>query len=289
MRFFLPFILAASLYAEATFDQVQSMINNHQYKQAVLALTLIDTNHPNSSKVQYTLAQAHAGLGNLSTAQEHFLRAKSLNPKLDFVPSDAVASLEQAITPQTKLIKPVSSGPSWWEYLLVILSFGLLFWIWKLRSKPAPVKPVVDTPTPKPTYSAPAEAHTYSPRPSYTQPQVVPTPTATHTEHHYYHSSDSGISTLGTVAIAAGTAAAVSSMMDDDRSTHSYQPESISSSWDEPTPRSITSSSWNDTSARSTTWDDDTSSSRNSSWSDSSSSSSSWDSSSDYSSSSSSD
>ena len=225
MRFLLPFILAASLYAEATF-----------------------------------------------------------NPKLDFAPSDAVASLEQAITPQTKLIKPVSSDPAWWEYLLVILSFGLVFWLWKLRSKPAPVKPVVDTPTPKPTYSTPAEDRYVSSMTTFAKPSV-PTPTATHTEHHHYHSSDSGISTLGTVAVAAGTAAVVSSMMHDHSSpiiipTHSYQPESISTSWDEPTPRSTISSSWNDTSARSTSWVDDTSSSRGSSWSDSSSLSSSWDSSS---------
>ena len=70
-------LLSICLYAEATFDQVQSMIDKQQYKQAVLALTIISNNHPASSKVQYTLAQAQAGLGNLPAAKEVKDGAKS--------------------------------------------------------------------------------------------------------------------------------------------------------------------------------------------------------------------
>lgn len=68
-------LLSICLYAEATFDQVQSMIDKQQYKQAVLALSVIANNHPNSSKVQFTLAQAQAGLGNLPAAKEALDRA----------------------------------------------------------------------------------------------------------------------------------------------------------------------------------------------------------------------
>ena len=138
-KLLLSLLLIISVYAEPTFDQVQSMIKDQQYKQAILALTIIDNNHPGSSKVQYTLAQANAGLGNLSTAREHLLRAKALNPKLDFVSPDAVTSLEQAIIPQVKLIKPVESGFPWWGYILIILSLGLFLWFWKQTSRQEPL------------------------------------------------------------------------------------------------------------------------------------------------------
>ena len=86
-------LLSICLYAEATFDQVQSMIDKQQYKQAVLALTIISNNHPASSKVQYTLAQAQAGLGNLPAAREALDKAIAINPKLDFVPVKQVEEL----------------------------------------------------------------------------------------------------------------------------------------------------------------------------------------------------
>jgi tetratricopeptide (TPR) repeat protein len=171
-----------SLYAEATFEQVQSMIGSGNYKQAVLALTVIAENHPNSSKVQYTLAQAQAGLGNLPAANAALDKALALNPKLDFVPADQVKQLQQAIQPQVKLIKPVPTGPSTLEYLLVVLSFGIVAYLVyrKYSCKPKPIKPEVKS------YS------TSSYQPSYSRPNGRPT----EVHHHYYDQSRS--SDLGT-------------------------------------------------------------------------------------------
>lgn len=254
-----------SLYAEATFEQVQSMIGSGHYKQAVLALTVIAENHPNSSKVQYTLAQAQAGLGNLPEAKAALDKALALNPKLDFVPADQVKQLQQALQPQVKLIKPVPTGPSTLEYLLVVLSFGIVAYLVyrKYSYKPKPIKPE-------------AKSHsTSSYQPSYSKPTEV---------HHHYYDQPIG-SDLGTTILAsAATAAVVSTLMDDDSHSHrsdateSYRPSTVNSD-------NSVSSSWNDSSSssKSDSWEDSTSTrSANSSWSDSSSSSSSSDSSSSW-------
>ena len=285
-----------SLYAEATFEQVQSMIGSGHYKQAVLALTVIAENHPNSSKVQYTLAQAQAGLGNLPAANTALDKALALNPKLDFVPAEQVKQLQQAIQPQVKLIKPVPTGPSTWEYLLVVLSFGIVaYLVYKKyscnsKSKASVYKPSSTTKADRPeqpiytsrstsTYSrrpddtsSPVMNTTSSYQPSYSRPNEV---------HHHYHDQSRG-SDLGTTILAsAATAAVVSTLMDDDSHSHrsdateSYRPSTVSSD-------NLVSSSWNDssTSSKSDSWEDSTSTrSASSSWSDSSSSSSSssWD------------
>lgn len=254
-----------SLYAEATFEQVQSMIGSGNYKQAVLALTVIAENHPNSSKVQYTLAQAQAGLGNLPAANAALDKALALNPKLDFVPADQVKQLQQAIQPQVKLIKPVPTGPSTWEYLLVVLSFGIVAYLVyrKYSCKPKPIKPEVKS------YS------TSSYQPSYSKPTEA---------HHHYHDQSRGSDLDTTILESAATAAVVSTLMDDDSHSHrsdateSYRPSTVSSG-------NSVSSSWNDStsSSKSDSWEDSTSTrSTSSSWSDSSSSSSSSDSSSSW-------
>lgn len=312
-------LAAATLYAEATFEQVQSMIGSGQYKQAVLALTVIAENHPNSSKVQYTLAQAQAGLGNLPAANAALDKALALNPKLDFVPADQVKQLQQALQPQIKLIKPVPTGrPSTWECLLVVLSFGIVGFIVyrKFSDCPAPVQTTTRKhpgygfttrekgPETRTTYSrrpddtsSPVMNQTSSYQPSYSRPNGRPSEV-----HHHYHDQSRG-SDLGTTILAsAATAAVVSSLMDDDShshrsdSTEPYRPSDVSSAsytfrsedslaFDRDKP---ISSSWNDsTPSRDTSWEDTPSTpSRSTSWDDSSSSSSSW---SDSSSSSSSD
>ena len=123
-------LLSICLYAEATFDQVQSMIDKQQYKQAVLALTIISNNHPASSKVQYTLAQANAGLGNLPAAKEALDRAIALNPKLDFVSASQVNELSSIIN-APRIIKPVESESHWFIWLLSItgVSFVIAYFI----------------------------------------------------------------------------------------------------------------------------------------------------------------
>lgn len=289
-------LLSICLYAEATFDQVQSMIDKQQYKQAVLALTIISNNHPASSKVQYTLAQANAELGNLPAAKEALDRAIALNPKLDFVSDSQVNELSSIIN-APRIIKPVEPESHWFIWLLSItgISFVIAYFI-KQNNKSSKLS----TPDVKPsTKYSPSSEHTSTAKPapvnptngrSYSEPpkeapsrtvynrtsSYEPTRTSRPAEVHHHHSASKS-DVLTTVATAGLTAAAVSYIMDDDKSeqpTHSYQPEPISSSWDDD---SSTSSTWDSPSkSTSSSWNNDSSSSSDS-WSDSSSSSdSSW-------------
>ena len=134
------FSLVLALFAEPSFQDVQSMIANQQFKQAKLALTAITTNHPNSSKVYYTLAQANAGLGDLPAARDALDRAKALNPKLDFATSSQLADLEQAITPQAHLVTPIESSNIWWIFVAStpIGIFGYLIYLSFRKPKPTP-------------------------------------------------------------------------------------------------------------------------------------------------------
>lgn len=301
-------LLSICLYAEATFDQVQSMIDKQQYKQAVLALTIISNNHPASSKVQYTLAQANAGLGNLPAAKEALDRAIALNPKLDFVSASQVNELSSIIN-APRVIKPVEPESHWFIWLLSItgVSFVVAYFFKhnnkssKLSTpdikpstkyspssnksvnkydgfdpvpdkftKPAPVKPTNGRSYSEPPKEAPSKP-VYNRTSSY-----EPTRTSRPAEVHHHH-SDSKSDVFTTLATAGLTAAAVSYMMDDndkpEQPTHSYQPEPISSSWNDD---SSTSSTWDSPSeSTSSSWKDDSSSSSDS-WSDSSSSSDSW-------------
>lgn len=282
-------LLSICLYAEATFDQVQSMIDKQQYKQAVLALTIIANNHPASSKVQYTLAQAQAGLGNLPLAKEALDRAIAINPKLDFVPAKQVEELSKTIN-AVRVIKRVEESTNWtlWILLMVGTSFVVAFF---LRSKPKPEAPKPDskyepTPAPKPyspnsgtakadpvifeSYTAPTPGFAKSYDSRYNRPTEV---------HHHHTTNNNGSDVLTTMAVAGVTAAAVSMALDnDDRPTHSYQPEPVvSDSWQDRYTSKSTSSTWeDDSSSKSDSWSDSASSSN--SWSNSSSdSSSSWD------------
>ena len=282
-------LLSICLYAEATFDQVQSMIDKQQYKQAVLALTIIANNHPTSSKVQYTLAQAQAGLGNLPAAKEALDRAIALNPKLDFVLPSQVNELSSIIN-APRIIKPVEPESHWFIWLLSITGVSLVI-AYFIRNNNKSSK--LSTPDIKPSTK-------YSPSPSksadfvtpvnstysrsYSEPSkpitpsYEPTRTSRPTEVHHHH-SNSKSDVFTTLATAGLTAAAVSYIMDDDKPeqpTHSYQPEPISSSWDDDSSSSDSSSTWdNPTESTSSSWNDDSSNSSDS-WSDSSSNDSSW-------------
>ena len=265
------------------------MIDKQQYKQAVLALTIIANNHPASSKVQYTLAQAQAGLGNLPLAKEALDRAIAINPKLDFVPAKQVEELSKTIN-TVRVIKRVEESTNWtlWILLMVGTSFVVAFF---LRSKPKPEAPKPDskyepTPAPKPyspnsgtakadpvifeSYTAPTPGFAKSYDSRYNRPTEV---------HHHHTTNNNGSDVLTTMAVAGVTAAAVSMALDnDDRPTHSYQPEPVvSDSWQYRYASESTSSTWeDDSSSKSDSWSDSASSSNT--WSDSSSdSSSSWD------------
>ena len=295
-------LLSICLYAEATFDQVQSMIDKQQYKQAVLALTIISNNHPASSKVQYTLAQANAGLGNLPAAKEALDRAIALNPKLDFVSASQVNELSSIIN-APRVIKPVEPESHWFIWLFGSACVSFLFFQFMSKRKKSsklstpdikpstkyspksnkstdtiyndePIKPAPVNPTNSRSYSeSPKEAPS---RPVYNRTSSYePVRTSRPAEVHHHHSTDKS-DVFTTLATAGLTAAAVSYMMDDndkpEQPTNSYpwnDDSSTSSTWDSPS--ESTSSSWNDDS-----------SSSSDSWSDSSNSSSSSDSSSSW-------
>jgi hypothetical protein len=168
-----------------------------------------------------------------------------------------------------------------------------------LRSKPKPEEPKPDskyepTPAQKPyspntgltkstgptseAYTAPTSGFAKSYDSRYNRP----------TEVHHHYTNNNGSDVLTTMAVAGATAFAVSTDLDnDDRPTHSYQPESVvSDSWQDRYASESTSSTWNDANepVPSSTWDDTPSESN--SWNDESSSNSdSWSSSSDSSSS----
>ena len=288
-------LLSICLYAEATFDQVQSMIDKQQYKQAVLALTIISNNHPTSSKVQYTLAQANAGLGNLPAAKEALDRAIALNPKLDFVSASQVNELSSIIN-APRVIKPVEPESHWFIWLLSITGVSLVIAYFIRNKKSSKLSTPDIKPSTKYSHSSSkstdkyddlnskAQAARYAmnsepPKEAPSKPiynrtsSYEPDRTSRSAEvHHHYSTGKSDVFT--TLATAGLTAAAVTYIMDDDKPeqpTHSYQPEPISSSWNDD---SSTSSTWDSpTESTSSSWKDDSSSSSDS-WSDSSDSSS---------------
>ena len=103
-------LMAIAAQAEATFEQVQTLIEQHQYQAAASGLEGIIQNHPKSAKAFYAMAQAQAGLGNLEKAQKALNIATGLNPTLDFAPASSVASLKQAITPQVAKIETIEES-----------------------------------------------------------------------------------------------------------------------------------------------------------------------------------
>ena len=283
-------LLSICLYAEATFDQVQSMIDKQQYKQAVLALSVISNNHPASSKVQYTLAQAQAGLGNLPAAKEALDRAIALNPKLDFVSASQVNELSSIIN-APRLIKPVESESHWFIWLLSIIGvFFMIAYFIKQNNKsrklstpdikpstkysPKPTKSVYDIYNDEPVNPTNGRSYSEPSKPVYNRTSSYePARTSRPAEVHHHHSASKS-DVFTTLATAGLTAAAVSYMMDDDKPeqpTHSYpwdDSSSTSSTWDSPT--ESTSSSWDDNSSSSSdSWSDSSSSSSSdSSWND---------------------
>ncbi|MFW9602992.1 MAG: tetratricopeptide repeat protein [Prevotella sp.] len=280
-KLLLTILATISLYAEASFDQVQTMIDKQDYRQAKFALTVITQNHPDSAKAFYSLAQANAGLGDLIAAQSALDKAQALNPTLNFVPQSQVEQLKQAIQPQAKLITKVEEPSHWFRNLVIASIIGVLaVFGYRRFNKPKPIKeePTTkyDSPKPEPTrsYEEPTSSTTYTPRTYATILYSEPVREI----HHHHTAPASSPSTLETIAVAGITSAAVSSMMNnhesstlvepthssswDSKPTHSYQPERISSTWDEP------DNSWDEpTPSKSNSWSDSSSSS-NSSWSE---------------------
>ena len=132
-------LAAMSSFAEATFDQIEGLIQQKNYAAAASGLEVIIQNHPKSSKAFYAMAQAQAGLGNLEKANKALNIATGLNPTLDFAPSSSVASLKQAITPQVSKIEAVEETHTVRNTVLIIFVLALGFVVYTVyrRNKEA--------------------------------------------------------------------------------------------------------------------------------------------------------
>jgi uncharacterized protein len=291
----LMLIVSTSVFAEASFDQIERLIEQKQFAAAESGLVEIIKNHPQSAKAYYAMAQAQAGLGNLEKAQYALNKARGLSPSLDFASSSNVSNLERAITPQVQKIEYVSESHFWRNVFIFLVVAGAVYAFIEYRRRkdddgndsssgvtPRPTPPsdspsdrayvrehkLLDTPAPT-RESRQATSRVYRTssvsQPTYqTQPTVV---------NNHYGSTNDGFLTgmLVGEALSGGHHDHTTII---ERETVREAP-SRSSSWD-----SDSSSSYSSSSSRSSSWDDDSSSSRSSSWDDDSSSSysSSWDS-----------
>jgi tetratricopeptide (TPR) repeat protein len=129
-------LAAIAAQAEATFTQVQTLIEQKQYSAAEQGLEVIIKNHPQSAKAFYAMSQAQAGLGNLEKAKYALDKARGLDPELKFASTSNVESLQQAITPQTSKIEVVTESHFMRNMLVVVLLAGsayLIYFLYKRR------------------------------------------------------------------------------------------------------------------------------------------------------------
>ena len=114
-------LASLSAFAEASFDQIQGLIEQRNFSAAEKGLEEIIRNHPKSAKAFYAMAQAQAGLGNQEKAKKALDIATGLNPTLDFAPQSSVQSLREAITPQVSKIEPIEESHFMRNTLIVLL------------------------------------------------------------------------------------------------------------------------------------------------------------------------
>jgi hypothetical protein len=122
--------ISGSVFAEATFDQIEGLIQQRNYVAAEQGLEVIIKNHPQSAKAFYAMAQAQAGLGNQEKALKALNIATGLNPTLDFAPASSVASLKQAITPQVSKIEAIEETHTTRNVMMFLVLVVLGFAIW---------------------------------------------------------------------------------------------------------------------------------------------------------------
>lgn len=117
-------LMAIAAQAEATFEQIEGLIQQKNYAAAASGLETVIQNHPKSAKAFYAMAQAQAGLGNLEKAQKALNIATGLNPTLDFAPASSVQSLRDAITPQTAKIEAIEESHALRNFVLFAMFAG---------------------------------------------------------------------------------------------------------------------------------------------------------------------
>jgi len=127
-------LMAIAAQAEATFEQIEGLIQQKNYAAAASGLEVIIQNHPKSSKAFYAMAQAQAGLGNLEKANKALTIATGLNPTLDFAPEGSVQKLKQAITPQVAKIESIEESHTVRNIILVLFVFavgGIIYTVYR--------------------------------------------------------------------------------------------------------------------------------------------------------------
>lgn len=299
----LLFVVTAA-FAEASFDQIENLIEQKNYAAAEQGLEGILKNHPNSAKAYYAMAQAQAGLGHLDKARYALDKATGLDPELKFASAGNVSSLREAITPQVEKIERAEPSHFWRNLVIILVLAGICYWCYLMykRNEDEGDKPTGGS-DPKPTPPAPEapkapevkkeEAKPSSVLNSYADPratqaqaaqvqanqaayshtvyaQQAPQPTVVH-HHHTTTVQNSNDGLLTGVLIGEMLSHPHHETRVVEREVIREVPApSRDSSWDTPS----RSSSWDDSSSSSSSWG--SSSSSDSSWSSSSSSDSSW-------------
>ena len=128
-------LMAIAAQAEASFDQIQTLIQQQNYSAAEKGLEEIIRNHPKSAKAFYAMAQAQAGLGNQDKARKALDIATGLNPTLDFAPASSVQSLRDAITPQVSKIEAIEESHTMRNVMILLLLGVVGFAIWYARAE----------------------------------------------------------------------------------------------------------------------------------------------------------
>lgn len=121
-------VVSASVFAEPSFNQIESLIASRQYGAAQSGLEQITQNHPQSAKAFYAMAQAKAGLGNQMGAKESLDKAIGLDPELKFADKNEVQKLQIAVTPRSEDIKPVNETHFPFDLLFVLILAAICLW-----------------------------------------------------------------------------------------------------------------------------------------------------------------
>jgi hypothetical protein len=309
--FLLLSIVCLAAFAEASFDQIETLIEKQQYSAAASGLEGIIANHPNSAKAYYAMAQAQAGMGNQEKARFALNKARGIDPELKFAPASSVQNLEAAITPQVKKIEPVHEKDyTWLKWLLALGVFVLAVWYYnsekakkeELEAKLAEKereKAAAEARAARASTSAQSTAYVQPEAPKWTDVQkpapvgnpapaapvaapaqstvyVQPAPTQT-VVHHHTSSNDGLVTGMVLGQMMSNNHHDTTRIVEREVIREVPAAPSRDSSWDTPAPSR--SSSWDSdsSSSSSSSWGSSSSSSSDSSWSSSSDSSSSWD------------
>jgi hypothetical protein len=298
-------VLSASVFAEASFQQIEGLIEQKNYAAAELGLEGIIAAHPQSAKAFYAMAQAQAGLGHLEKAQYALNKARGIDPELKFASSSNIESLQTAITPQVAKIEVVTESHILRNTILLMLVLAGLYFIYTVFARKQDeedgfsARPSSGGPTPPTSPTSPSTgataassnaafaARSYTPPaatasiatsgPAVQQYTYTPQPAPTVVNNHYGSNNDGLLTGMVIGNMMSNSHHHDTVIVERDVYVQPapvysapepvYTPPARSSTWDD-TPAPSKSSTWDDTPStpsRSSSWDDDISSSKSSS------------------------